>query len=330
MPRSSYRFVIRLLLGQMALALLLAFPFSADAQDFSWDDRDGQDPQSTDFHYDDRDYPDDEDARRGDRRDDRRPGGGGAGPRRPGPGPGPGPGLPHYDDRLPEVSYNRDIQLYLGHRVYGAATLPLKQLAQQQGHRLEGERLEGVVLDADVTGRLRVQARLVVNGMPGLWEEVIGRRRPVLFSLPYGQTELGREIRSIQIEIRGDAVVDSVTLQLERERYPQPLPTRQLHVRTMRDLHGPLSRSLESALGLPIQHSDRLVSSLTLDASTVGRGVLQITQYGVRGSLGYIPALSHRAQLIHIVLPRPLPLRDIQMILTGHVRVESLTIEFLR
>jgi len=299
----------------MALALLLALPFSAEAQDFSWDDRYPQDPQSPDFHYDDRDYPDDEVLR-----DDRRP----RGPRR------PGPGLPHYDDHAPEVSLNRDIQLYLGQRVYGAATLPLRQLALQQGHRLDGERLEGVILEADVTGRLRVQARLVVNGMPGLWEEVVGRRRAVLFSLPYGQSELGREIRSLQIEIRGDAVIDSVTLQLERDRYPQPRPGRQLHIRTMRDLHGPLSRPLDSALGLPLHHSDRLVSSLTLEASTVGRGVLQITQYGVRGSLGYIPALSHRAQLIHISLPRPLPLRDIQLILTGHVRVESLTIEFLR
>lgn len=321
MPRSSYRFFIRLLLGQMALALLLAFPFSADAQDFDWDDRYGQDPQSTDFHYSDRDYPDDEDLQhpgrggRGGRddRDDRRPGGG-----------------PRRDDRWPDVSLNRDIQLHVAQRVYGSAVLPLKQLAQQQGIRLEGERLEGITLEADVTGRLRVQARLIVNGLPGMWEEVIGRRRPVLFTLPYGQSEVGREIRSLQIEIRGDAVVDSVTLQLERGRQPWPSPSRELHLRPMRDLYGPLGTSLEAALNLPLQHSSRLVSAITLEASTMGRGVLQITQYGVRGSLGYIPGLTRRSQLIQIVLPRPLPLRDLQLILTDHVRVDTLTIEFLR
>jgi len=315
MPRSSYRFFIRLLLGQMALAFLLALPFSADAQDFDWDDRYGQDTQSTDFHYSDRDYPDDENLQHTGRggRDERRPG-----------------GDPRRDDRRPEVSLNRDIQLHVAQRVYGSALLPLKQLAQQQGIRLEGERLEGIVLHADVTGRLRVQARLIVNGLPGMWEEVIGRRRQVLFTLPYGQSEVGREIRSLQIEIRGDAVVQSVTLQLERGRQPHQPASRELRLRPMRDLYGPLGTSLEAALNLPLQHSSRLVSAITLEASTLGRGVLQITQYGVRGSLGYIPGLTRRSQLIQIVLPRPLPLRDLQLILTDHVRVDTLTIEFLR
>jgi hypothetical protein len=315
MPRSSYRFFIRLLFGQMALALLLSFPFSADAQDFDWDDRYGQTTQSTDFHYSDRDYPDDEDLQYdwGHGRDERRPGG----DRR-------------RDDRWPETSLNSDIQLHVGQRVYGSTTLSLRQLAQQQGIRLEGERIEAVTLEADVTGRLRVQARLVVNGLPGRWEEVIGRRRPVLFTLPHGQSEVGREIRSLQIEVRGDAVVDSVTLQLEQGRQPWPSPSRELHLRPMRDLYGPLGTSLEVALGLPLQHSSRLVSAITLEASTMGRGVLQITQYGVRGSLGYIPGLTRRSQLIQIVLPRPLPLRDLQLILTDHVRVDTLTIEFLR
>ncbi len=314
MPRSSYRFFIRLLLGQMALALLLSFPFKADAQDFSWDDRDVQDPYSTDFNYDDRDYPDDETHRR----DDRRPGG----PQR--------PGTPRYDDHLPQITIDSDVRLHVAQRVYGSATLHLKQLANQQGLRLEGERLKKVVLDADVTGRLRVQARLVVNGIPGLWEEVIGRRRGTVLHMPQGPSQIGRDIRSLQIEIRGDAVVDSVTLKLAARQHQHPLPSRELHLRPMRDLHGPLARSLESALNLPLQHSSRLVSVITMEASTVGRGVLQITQYGVRGSLGYIPGLSHRAQLIQIVLPRPLPLRDIQLILTGHVRVETLTLEFQR
>ncbi len=315
MPRSSSRFLIRLLLGHMALALLLAFPFSADAQDFEWDDRYGQDTQSTDFHYSDRDYPDDENLQYdwGNARDERRPGG----DRR-------------RDDRWPEVSLNSDIQLHVAQRVYGSAILPLKRLAQQQGIRLEGERLAAVTLEADVTGRLRVQARLVVNGLPGQWEEVIGRRRPVLFPLPYGQAEVGREIRSLQIEVRGDAVVESVTLQLERGRQPQHPGHRELRLRPMRDLYGPLGTSLEAALNLPLQHSSRLVSAITLEASTMGRGVLQITQYGVRGSLGYIPGLTRRSQFIQIVLPRPLPLRDLQLILTDHVRVDTLTIEFLR
>lgn len=315
MPRSSYRFVIRLLLGQVALAFLLAFPFSADAQDFDWDDRDGQDAHSTDFQYSDRDYPDDENLQHGGRdgRDGRRP--------------GVNPGRGH---RGHGSSLQSDIVLHVGQRVYGSALLPLKKLAQQQGIRLEGERLQAITLDVDVAGRQRVQARLVVNGLPGLWEEVLGRRRPVLLTLPYGQSEIGREIRSLQIEIRGDAIVDSVTLQLEQGRQPWPAPSRELRLRPMRDLYGPMGTSLESALGLPLQHSSRLVSAITLEASTLGRGVLQITQYGVRGSLGYIPGLTRRSQLIHIVLPRPLPLRDLQLILTDHVRVDTLTIEFLR
>jgi hypothetical protein len=299
----------------MALAFLLAFPFAADAQDFDWDDRYGQDPQSTDFQYSDRDYPDDENLQHHGR--------GGPEERRPG-------GDRRREERWGESPLSQDIRLQVGQRVYGSALLPLKQLAQQQGIRLEGERLEGITLEADVTGRLRVQARLVVNGLPGMWEEVIGRRRPVLFTLPYGQSEVGREIRSLQIEVRGDAVVDSVTLQLERGRQPRPSPSRELRLRPMRDLYGPMGTSLEAALNLPLQHSSRLVSAITLEASTLGRGVLQITQYGVRGSLGYIPGLTRRSQLIQIVLPRPLPLRDLQLILTDHVRVETLTIEFLR
>jgi hypothetical protein len=391
MLRSSHRFVVRLLLGQLMLALLMSLSFEAHAQ-FNWDDRYGDEPQSPgDFHYDDR-YGDQlgrgqmlservsqvlYDRQQLDLAQELRlPYGaeiisltvvarahsriGALQLLSDGYAEGmPQPLsrdlrhipllLPHrgssrlaiearggdifIDEIIAEVSsrhspypgQSRSIQLRLSQRVYGQAIIGLKALAQQQGHRLEGLEISSVSLDALVTGRSRAEARLIVNQIPGMWVSIDTRSYETLLPVnAYG------DVRSLQLEIRGDVSINGVTLELGRGggRPGHQIP-RELRV-LGRDFHGPQTSSLLSAFSISYQHSSRLVNSIVIDASTMGRGVLQLRRAGMRGPLDRIPALSRYSQPIRILLPEPIPLSELELTTVDHVRVDSMTLEFLR
>ena len=236
--------------------------------------------------------------------------------------PGPGGGL------------GRTIRLALNQPVYVSALLSLRQLAQQQGLRLEGERVSSVTLEADVRGRGRAEARLLVNNLPvGQWQSLISRRSQVSFFLSSYESEIGREVRSLQLEVRGDVLVTGVSLELARGQvgpWPGPRPgERTLHLRPQRDLNGRLSQGLEQAVSLPREHSQRLVSAITLGVSSSNRGTLILVDMG-RGVLERTTPLDFYAREVHVQLPQPVPLRDLGLNTTGHVRVETLSIEFLR
>jgi hypothetical protein len=236
----------------------------------------------------------------------------------PGPGPGPGP-----------IGRDR-VELIVNQRILGSGTLRLLQLAQQHGEQIQGMELLRVVVQGRSIGRFSAQARLIVNGQPvsefknldgGMTQFPINR-------VLGGRSEIGRDIRQLQLEVRGDALIDSLTLRLERSggHNPGPLPSRDLRLSPMRDFNGRISQSLMSALSLPYQYSDRLVSAITIDATSFDRGGMALVDTG-RGLIQQISVNRHSAP-VRVQLPRPIPLRDVGINMTGRIRIETIVIEF--
>lgn len=320
MSSTTHRFFVRLLLGQLALAAILAFPIDAKAQarvngpDFTFDERDQQREERREDRREDR---------RGDRREDRRDDRIGE----------------RWDDRyeplppmrpLPPIGRDDEIRLYHSERVYGQSLIRVLQLANQQGQRLQGRVIESVTLEASALGRFaNAEARLIVDGRAeGSFQYIRSGRDQVTFHL-FGRGEVGRDIRSLQIELRGDAQVDGVIVQLERHRPgPDPRPQPGIHLRPMRDFHGRTSQTLEQAFALPYQHANRLVTEVRLQVSSNNSGELSLVDIG-RGPLGR-HSIGRWGQTVVIRLPQAVPLRDLGINMLNHVRVETLDIEFLR
>lgn len=289
----SHRFLSRLLLAHFALAAFLAFPLEASAQ---------RRPPGPPHHPPGHDR---------DRWDDR------------------------YDDRWDSGRdrFGRDevVRLRLSERTFRGTTVPLLQLAQQQGIRLQGREVLAVSLDAEALGRFAdAEARLVVNGVPqGAFQYLFSRRDQVNFYL-YGQSEIGRDIRQLQIEVRGEAQLHGVSLTLAPERRPGPAPLPPtIFLRPMRDFYGRVSQSLETAFAIPFQHSNRMVAAVTITALSNDRGEYALVEIGGRGPL-LRQFLDRFARTQRISFPRPVPLHQIGINMLNHVRVESVEVEFLR
>jgi hypothetical protein len=327
MSSTTHRFFVRLLLGQLALAALLAFPIDAKAQvrvggsDFTFDERDQQREERREDRREER-----RDDRIGDRWDNSyndRIGDRWDGRIEPLPPIRPLPPL----RPLPPIGHDDEIRLYHSERVYGQTTIRVLQLANQQGDRLLGRTIESVTLEASSLGRFaNAEARLVVDGRTEAFQLIRSGRDLVTFHI-YGRGEVGRDLRSLHIEIRGDALVDGVIVQLERHR-PGPRPLPGIHLRPMRDFHGRTSQTLEQAFALPYQHANRLVTEVRLQATSINSGELSLVDIG-RGPLGR-HLIGRWGQTVVIRLPQAVPLRDLGINMLNHVRVETLDIEFLR
>jgi hypothetical protein len=189
--------------------------------------------------------------------------------------------------------------------------------------------IESVTLEASALGRFaNAEASLIVNGRAEAFQLIRSGRDQVTFQI-YGRGEVGRDIRSLQIEVRGDAQVDGVIVQLERHRPgPGPRPLPGIHLRPMRDFQGRTSLTLEQAFALPYQHANRLVTEVRLQVSSNNSGELSLVDIG-RGPLGR-HSIGRWGQTVVVRLPQAVPLRDLGINMLNHVRVETLDIEFLR
>ncbi|MBY0515827.1 MAG: hypothetical protein K2P81_02885 [Bacteriovoracaceae bacterium] len=240
----------------------------------------------------------------------------------PGPGPGPGP-----------IGRDR-VELFVNQRILGSGTLHILQIAQQQREQIQGMDLLRVVVQGRSIGRFAAQARLIINGQPvSEFKSLDGGMTPFpVDRILGGRSEIGREIRQLQLEVRGDAMIDSMTLRLDNSGGynpgpgPGPIPSRDLRLSPMRDFNGRISQSLMSALSLPSQYSDRLVSAITIDATSFDRGGMALVDTG-RGPIQQISVNRYSAP-VRVQLPRPIPLRDVGINMTGQIRIETIVIEF--
>ena len=239
----------------------------------------------------------------------------------PGPGPGPGPG-------------GRDIELFVNQRIFGSQTLPLLQLARQQGHNPQDFIIRGVSIDGESLGRFsQATVQLIINGQRvGFPQQLTLRGRQVILDLPGRGAEVGEDIRNLRLEVMGDAQINTVTLLVARRQGPGPgpgpIPAPMLRLSPQRELTGRLSQTLEQAINVPVGYSHRLVSRIVIAASTRTSGEFSIIDIA-RGPLQRV-SLDRSTRTTFIQLPQPVALRDIGFNMIGNARIETVDIEFLR
>ncbi len=237
----------------------------------------------------------------------------------PGPGPGPGPG-------------GRDIELFVNQRIFGSQTLPLLQLARQQGHNPQDLMIRGVSVEGESLGRFsQATVQLIINGQRvGFPQQLSLRGRQVILDLPGRGGEIGEDIRNLRLEVMGDAQINTVTLLVARRQGPGPgpIPAPMLRLSPQRELNGRISQTLEQAINAPVGYSNRLVSRIVISASSRTSGEFSIVDIS-RGPLQRV-ALDRAVRTTIINLPQAVPLRDIGFNMIGNARIETVDIEFLR
>lgn len=299
MPQSAHSTLKKLLLAQLALIGILSLPLNAEAQRQRERERD-REARRDEFGF-------------------------GIGI---GQGPGRGSDFDYYDHPQDRFERTEDIRLVHNERVQGQTLVRVLQLANQQGDRLRGKVIRSVSIEARALGRFaQAEARLIVNGRPESAFEYLSNTRELITFPLYGQSEVGRDLSSLQIEVRGDAQIRGVIVTVENRRR-DPLPAPVLRLQPMRDFYGRNSQTLEQALGLPYSHLNRLVSQITLEASTINGGELTLVDIG-RGPLGR-NLLSRFSRPVTVYFDRPIPLRDIGINMLNHVRIDTVEIRFLR
>lgn len=239
----------------------------------------------------------------------------------PGPGPGPGPG-------------RNDIELFVNQRIFSSQTLPLLQLARQQGHNPQDLVLRGISVDGESLGRFsQATVQLIVNGQRvGFPQQLTLRGRQVVIDLPGRGADIGEDIRNLRLEVMGDAQINTITLLAARRQGPGPgpgpIPAPMLRLSPQRELNGRISQTLEQAINVPVGYSNRLVSRLVISASTRASGEFSIIDIA-RGPLQRV-TLDRSTRTTFIQLPQPVALRDIGFNMIGNARIETVDIEFLR
>lgn len=234
------------------------------------------------------------------------------------PGPGPRPG--------------QGISIHVNERIFGSRNLPLLQLARQQGARVEGLRLQSVTVQGESLGRFsHAEVRLIVNGSAqGFYQRLNLRGGTVSLSLNGFNHEIGRDIRTLQLEVRGDAQINTVILESSRRPGPGPgpQPAPMLRLSPQKELNGRLSQTLEQAINAPIGYSNRLVSRIVIAASTRSSGEFSIVDIS-RGPVQRVN-LNRSVRTTTIHFPHAIALRDIGFNMIGNARIENIDIEFLR
>lgn len=132
---------------------------------------------------------------------------------------GPGPGYPGQDDFDHGGGYGRQERkiIYLNRRVSNES-LQLRQLAGI-GEQYQGYEVESVEVDFRSSG---YNAEVILLGDRRELDSMYSPQGAVQL-IPRYRTVLGEDIRTLQLEIRANAQINSITINLrERDSYQQP------------------------------------------------------------------------------------------------------------
>ncbi|MCC7440225.1 MAG: hypothetical protein IT285_01245 [Bdellovibrionales bacterium] len=245
----------------------------------------------------------------------------------PGPGPGPGPG---HEERV-----TREIQA----RYQGQNTLQLRELIGL-GPQFNGRRLRAILVQGSTAaGNGRLQ--LLINQQPVGWEETVeqwsNETRIDLNQVHAGQAVLGQDIRSLQLNLRGNFFIERITAVLERTVGPGPGPgpgpnpnQERIHQRIDRTFANGAVLPLRQLLNLGAQHNGKRVAAVLLEARALSHSASASARVNNLAS-GLATPLGNWAQTVSLQLPAAAnvlgqDLRELAIELRGSVAVESITV----
>jgi hypothetical protein len=211
----------------------------------------------------------------------------------------------------------------------GRAIIPVLQLiSQQEGVRLRGPEIERIILAARPLGNRMVQARLLINDIVSTSLKPISLRsgRVVFPSHEIGVILQRQVLRSLKIEVIGEAILDSVQVRVSSIPFPHG-----------QDIIIPVNQTLMSGQSLPLisllpLSSRHLLNtrSLVLEVMSAGptsrmRPILQVTD-GRRTVLAQEEVSGHR-ELIQVFLPLGSRLDQVMLESRGSISILSIRLD---
>lgn len=211
----------------------------------------------------------------------------------------------------------------------GRAIIPVLQLiSQQEGVRLRGPEIERIILAARPLENRLVQARLLINDIASTSLKPISLRsgRVVFPSHEIGVILQRQVLRSLKIEVIGEAILDSVQVRVSSIPFPHG-----------QDIIIPVNQTLMSGQSLPLisllpLSSRHLLNtrSLVLEVMSAGptsrmRPILQVTD-GRRTVLAQEEVSGHR-ELIQVFLPLGSRLDQVMLESRGIISILSIRLD---
>ena len=233
----------------------------------------------------------------------------------------PGPGGGYGDQDL------NTLRATLNQQVYNYELLHLRQLiSSQTGQNLQGLEVEKVILKASSASRYGspAQAQLLVNGQPvGRAEYIDERNERMVFELPrYSRNVIGQDIRTLQLEIRGDAHLKMVALKVKEEQRRGP---RSLQVNVNRSFYSPERVRLSDLLArTPGARPNEEIEAISIVAR--GRGTIVVAENGFN-TLGIINVSSSGARSESVAAGYSTLLRDVELRVMGNLTIESIRVK---
>lgn len=256
----------------------------------------------------DRDRRDDRrDERRDDRREDR------------------------YEDRFPVPQPQRERQmtaystlhLQVNQTIYARGTIFLGQLIKQQhGLSLKGAQIERVTVFGGVTRHRQANLQVEINNRPASMMRFLRRGHSML---PVDSRE---EMNSLQLEVMGDAQIDSIIISVGQVRpefpdynpYPSPYPT-SIVVNKMVSAQSPL------ALSSLLPYESRMVESIVIEAQSRANEAELAALSDAGEFLGKVDVQGFGFRKV-LKLKRPVMLRNLNLHSFSPVMVEKIEINF--
>lgn len=233
---------------------------------------------------------------------------------------GPGPG------QIRQPMTGESVQMSVRQQIRSYGSIDLEQIAQLQNRMtLEGASIDRIVVQgiSGMGGRgasvqVELNGRLV--GQPKLLSSRVGG-----VPLPIKSPE---EIRSLRLIVSGNASIEQVNLVVGRVR-PIHIGGGHQGGHTSRrlDIFQEISANRPLSLAQLLPYETRLVSSITIDASS-RFGQAEIALIGARGEVldSTIISSGSRLQVLH--LSRPASLRELSLQSLSPVQIESLELGF--
>ena len=224
--------------------------------------------------------------------------------------------------REKQLSAFSTLHLRVNETIRTQGTIRLAQLIKQQyGAVMDGAEIQRVTVIGGVTHHRQASLQLEINNRPAAMPKVLRRGQSMM------QVDSREEIRSFQLEVYGDAFIESVVVSVGMVRshgpqypYPSPYPTA-IAVHQMVNAQSPLS------LATLLPYENRMVESLVIEAQSRANEAELAALTDSEEFLGKVDVQGFGFRKV-LKLKRPVMLRNLNLHSFSPVMVEKLEINF--
>jgi hypothetical protein len=209
----------------------------------------------------------------------------------------------------------------LRQNVMGQALIDITHALQIRSRDQRERSLESLDLEISSNGPARIEL-LINRRSVGLIQHVQYRDRMISFQLPRMQNVIGRDIRSIELQISGNVFLEDAIV---RTRESQIMMPRVITIQVNRSMRAREQVSLQQLIGHLPQGAHRRVIGLSIRGVSMRRGDIGVIDVRT-GPVGRA-TFDEFTRDQQIRLYQALPIQDIGLRVVGQVTIQSITLE---